>query len=251
MPRGKFVSIMPSASSGNIMSRAQHNEVSESSLGELKRRFHLVRSEVKFAGRCLEIFRPESADELISEEDFNCDERLPHWAEIWASSIALAMRLATEAGAGRRLLELGCGVGLVSTAASRQGFDVTAIDYYAEALEFTRFNAIHNGQPPPTTRLVDWRDCPKDLGRFDAVVASDVLYERPYSDLIAAAFAATLEPDGLGILTDPQRQIAAPFPEACRRHGLTIVRTSEITVARGVIAQAIDLYVIRLNGSTR
>src|SRR5216684_2773150 len=120
------------------MTRSQINGLAESSLASLSRRFHVVRSELMVAGHRLEILRPRSADELISEEDFNRDERLPHWAEIWASSIALAERLATEAGAGRRLLELGCGVGLVSTAAARQGFDVTAIDYYAEALEFAR-----------------------------------------------------------------------------------------------------------------
>jgi ETFB lysine methyltransferase len=223
------------------MPTAQDNERADLSLADLRRRFNVLQSEVEVAGHRFKIFRPRSADELICEEDFNRDERLPHWAEIWASSIALAERLMIESGRGRRLLELGCGLGLVSTAAALRGFDVIATDYYSEALEFTRCNAIYNGQPPPATRLVDWRDFPKDLGRFDVVVASDVLYERPYSDLIAAAFAATLEPDGLGILTDPQRQNGAQFPDACCRHGLRIVRTSRIPVTRGAIAQNVDL----------
>jgi ETFB lysine methyltransferase len=224
------------------MPTAQNNELAELSLTELRRRFNIVQTEVEVAGHRLKIFRPRSADELICDEDFNRDERLPHWAEIWASSIALAERLMTESGQGRRLLELGCGLGLVSTAAALRGFDVTATDYYPEALEFAGCNAIHNGQPPPATRLVDWRDFPKDLGRFDVVVASDVLYERSYADLVASAFAATLKPQGLGILTDPQRQNGAQFPDACRRHRLRIVRTSRIPVARGAIAQNIDLY---------
>jgi predicted nicotinamide N-methyase len=224
------------------MTRIKTSIIPEPSLASLSRRFHVVRSELMVAGRRLEILRPRSADELISEEDFNRDERLPHWAEIWASSIALAERLATERGTGRRVLELGCGVGLVSAIAAVNGFDVTATDYYVEALEFTQFNSIHNGQPPPTTRFVDWRDFPKDLGRFDFVVASDVLYERTYAELVAAAFAATLAPDGIGLLADPQRQNGALFPDACRREGLKIMRMSRVPIDFGEKKQTIDLY---------
>ncbi len=228
-----------------VMAHSQINGLAESSLASLSRRFHVVRSELLVAGRRLEILRPRSADELISEDDFNRDERLPHWAEIWASSIALTERLATEIGQGRRLLELGCGVGLVSAVAAMNGFGVTATDYYVEALEFARFNSNHNGQAPPATRLADWRDFPKDLGRFDFVIASDVLYERAYADLVAAAFAATLDPEGIGLLADPQRQNGALLPEACRRQGLKILRTSGVSIDFGEKKQTIDLYELR------
>jgi ETFB lysine methyltransferase len=227
------------------MTRITINSFPEPYLAWLARRFHVIRSELMVAGRRFEIVRPRSADELISEDDFNRDERLPHWAEIWASSVALAKRLATETGQSRRLLELGCGLGLVSAVATVHGFDVTATDYYVDALEFTRFNSIHNGQPPPSTRLADWRDFPKDLGRFDFVVASDVLYERIYADLVAAAFAAALNPEGIGLLADPQRQNGALFPEACRCHGLKVLRMSGVSIDFGEKKQTIDLYELR------
>ncbi len=224
------------------MQSVQRIDRADSKLADLQARFDVARSVFEIAGRSFHIVRPRNADELISDDDFNRDERLPYWAEFWPSSIALAERLASESGAGRRLLELGCGVGLVAAVAAWRGFDVTATDYYADALEFVRFNAAQNGERPPATRLVDWRDFPENIGRFDVVVASDVLYERPYADLVAAAFAATLEPHGLGILTDPQRQKGALFPEACQRHGLAITRKSGMPVTHGATAQTIDLY---------
>ncbi|HKD36478.1 MAG TPA: methyltransferase domain-containing protein [Pirellulales bacterium] len=227
------------------MTSAQDNERADSALANLQAQFDIVRSEVEIAGRTLTIDRPRSADDLISDEDFDRDERLPYWADVWPSSIALAERLVGEAGAGRRLLELGAGIGLVSAIAAWRGFEVTATDYYAEALEFTRHNTFRNGERLPVTRLVDWRDFPHDLGRFDIVVASDVLYERPYADLVGAAFAATLEHDGFGILTDPQRQNGALFPEACQRHRLTITHKTGISVNHGATAQTIDLYELR------
>lgn len=224
------------------MQSAQRIDHADSTLADLQARFDVARSVVEIADRSFNILRPRSADDLISEDDFNRDERLPYWADVWLSSIALAERLASESGAGRRLLELGSGIGLVSAVAAWRGFDVTATDYYADALDFARFNAAHNGERRPATRLIDWRDFPEDMGRFDLVVASDVLYERPYTDLIAAAFAATLKPHGLGILTDPQRQNAALFPDACQRHGMTVIRKASIPVTHGAIAQTIDLY---------
>ena len=47
---------------------------------------------------------------------------------------------------------------------------------------------------------------------------------------------------GIGFLADPQRQNGALFPEACRRHGLDIVRTSSVPIDFGEKKQTIDLY---------
>ena len=85
------------------------------------------------------LWRPASVDDLISEEDFAVDERIPYWADCWPSARVLAEHIAGSCGGGRRMLELGCGVGLVSLAAAAAGFDVLATDYYADALEFTRW----------------------------------------------------------------------------------------------------------------
>ena len=57
----------------------------------------------------------------------------------------------------RRCLELGCGAGLVTCAAARAGFDVTASDYYLDALRFTAVNAWRVAQRAVTTR--DARGC--------------------------------------------------------------------------------------------
>jgi predicted nicotinamide N-methyase len=218
---------------------------SESSLEGLRRRFDVVSANIEVAGRTFELFRPRSADDLISEEDFDRDERLPYWADVWPSSIVLAERVAAEAGGGRSLLELGCGVGLVAVVAASVGFDVTATDYYAEALEFARLNGRHNGQTIAATRLVDWRDFPADLGKFDLVIASDVLYERPSVPLVAAALAASLTPTGQALVADPQRLPAKLFPDECRRQGLDVVRTMGIPISRNGNRQSIDVFEIR------
>jgi len=212
----------------------------------LEARFELSVQTVNAGPWRFEIYLPQSSDALIDEDEFAVDERLPYWAEIWPSSVALVERIAREAGRGRQLLELGCGVGLAAIAAARAGFTVTATDYYDAALEFAKWNSQHNGQSLAATRLVDWRKLPDDLPRFDVVAASDVLYERPNAALVAAAFARTLKPGGLGLLADPQRQQAASFPDECRRQGLTVVRQTGVGVSYGPRPQVIDVYELTL-----
>jgi predicted nicotinamide N-methyase len=216
---------------------------------ELRQRFAVVATAVELAGRRWELFHPRNPDDLIDEAAFERDERLPYWADVWASAVGLAERIAVENGAGRRLLELGCGIGLPSLVAAAGGFAVTATDYYAEALDFTRLNFQSNHQPAPTTRLVDWRRLPDDLGRFDVVAAADVLYERPYCDLVAATFARTLSPNGRGLLVDPSRQHAARFPDQCAAHGLTLKRREKLPVLLRGKSQIVDLYELALNPS--
>ncbi len=211
----------------------------------LRRRFELARSEVVVAGRRYDLFRPRCIDELISEEDFALDERIPYWAECWPSSRVLAQHVARQQGRGRSFLELGCGIGLVSLVAADVGFSVLASDYYADALEFTAANAQRHALRRVDTRLVDWRKLPSDLGTFDVVAASDVLYELPQAALVAAALARTLSPDSLGLLSDPGRRVAGSFIEECGKRGLTAVCVEQAPAIDADTRSTVSVFEIR------
>jgi predicted nicotinamide N-methyase len=192
-----------------------------------------------------DIVRPASAEALIDEDAFAHDERLPYWADVWPSARVLAAHLLREGGRGRRLLELGCGSGLVAAAAARAGFTVTASDYYEDALAFTRANVRRAAGAACETRLVDWRALPEDLGYFDRVVASDVLYERPYAALVARALAHTLARGGVAYVTDPGRLAAPDFVEQARALGLDVGEPTTRDVAGYGTRQTIRLYRLR------
>jgi ETFB lysine methyltransferase len=213
-------------------------------VAELERRFITETLDIDVAGEPLSILKPRNSDDLISEADFVRDERLPYWADIWPSSLILAGRLANEAGGGRSLLELGCGLGIVSTAAMRAGYTVVASDYYEDALNFTRANAWRNLRREPTTRLVDWRALPEDLGTYDAIVAADVLYEMTYAELVANALAAALAPRGMAIIADPGRVGVDQFIGACEARGLTRIGRDTRPFVEGTIRQTITLFSI-------
>jgi predicted nicotinamide N-methyase len=108
--------------------------VVQQTLDDLNAQFDVVQTDIRIGPRVVTLHHPRDADDLIDEAAFAIDERLPYWADVWPSARVLAERLLTTRVDERRLLEVGCGSGLVSVAAAIAGFDVTSTDYYDEAL---------------------------------------------------------------------------------------------------------------------
>ncbi len=185
-------------------------------------RFITVDETVALGDWTVTITKPRSSEDLISEEDFDIDERLPYWAELWPSAATLAEHVLAHAPRGARCLELGCGLGLASLAASKAGLTALATDYYDVALEFVQWNAEANRVGPIATRMVDWRAWPTDIGVFELIVGADILYERPMGPLVAAAIARALAPSGEAWITDPGRVGVEPFLAAAAEHKLSV-----------------------------
>ncbi len=216
----------------------------EALVGALTRRFRTSVEDATVDERTFSILKPANSDDLIREEDFVKDERLPYWADVWPSSILLAGKLLELDGHGRSALELGCGVGLSTLAATSAGFDVLSTDYYEDALDVTRANVFRNLGIIARTRLVDWRHLPGDLGKFDLVFASDVLYENEYAKLLPVLLLGLLAHNGTALIADPGRVAAPVFVDACAEHGLAILGKETRPFEAGEIRQKIDIYTI-------
>ena len=210
----------------------------------LRRRFRVVETSVPVADRALSLLHPASAEELIDERDFERDERLPYWAELWPSARILAAEVLKMSGRGERLMELGCGSGLVACCAALAGFQVTATDYYEDATRFARVNAWRNAGLSIVGRLMDWRAMPAKLGRFEVILASDVLYERSFGPLVAATISKLLAPNGRAIVADPGRVGHEPFLDALPERRLAVVDACELPYVDGEIRQTITCYTL-------
>jgi predicted nicotinamide N-methyase len=210
----------------------------------LNRRFRTSIDDATIGEHTFSILKPANSDDLIREEDFVRDERLPYWADVWPSSIVLAEKLLGLDGVGRTALELGCGVGLSTLSATSAGFDVLSTDYYEDALDVTRANVFRNLGSIARTRLVDWRHLPEDLGTFDLVFASDVLYENEYAALLPTILDRLLAGGGMALSADPGRVAAPIFVEACETQGLVIRNKETRPFEAGEIRQQIHIYEI-------
>jgi predicted nicotinamide N-methyase len=176
-----------------------------------------VTQTIELPGGELRIEQPAEAAELPDSGGVEWAPLVPYWAVLWRSGVALAHELEGMDLRGLRVVELGCGLGVPSIAASRAGADVLATDADEEALELAERNATVNGVRLETAR-VDWSAADELVARgpFDMAVAADVLYER-------AAVAQLLELlprlAPRACVADPGRPAAEAFMQEAKSRG--------------------------------
>jgi predicted nicotinamide N-methyase len=169
----------------------------------------LVEQHVALGPWELSLLRPRQADALIDEDAFDHEEFLPYWAELWQSGLALAEEVIARDVRGLRVLELGCGLGVPSLAASLAGAEVLATDWSPTAIALLEENMRRNDVKLETA-IVAWAHADALAARapWDLVLAADVLYERRNVDELLALLPR------LGthvLLADPGRPHAKPF----------------------------------------
>lgn len=165
----------------------------------------------------------------------------PHWARLWPSGRALAHAV-DEAGparlAGRRVLELGCGLGLPSLAAARAGAaPVVATDRSPAAVAWVAANARRSGLGvEAAVAAFDGADPRLEQQRWDLVLASDVLYGAAAADALTALLPRVTGRRAAVWLADPGRP-ETPRWLAANRDAWT-VRTRPLP-------HGVDLHVLR------
>jgi predicted nicotinamide N-methyase len=125
---------------------------------------------------------------------------------LWDSAHVLAHLMARYAIDGRRVLEVGSGLGLASLVLNRRRADITATDYHPDAGAFMAENTKLNDDPPIPFHRVSWADAPDArLAQFDLLIASDVLYEPGQAKPFAAFLLRHAKAECEIILVDANR----------------------------------------------
>lgn len=144
------------------------------------------------------------------------------FGQIWPAGRLLAQAMHQIELSGERILELGCGIGLASLVLQRRGADITATDSHPLAEVFLAYNAALNNLPAVTYRHMRWDQPLPALGRFDAIIASDVLYERGHAELIAELVGRHAEPRAEVLVTDPGRGNSNRFTRVLAEQGFGV-----------------------------
>ncbi|NDK40193.1 methyltransferase domain-containing protein [Pseudoxanthomonas gei] len=144
------------------------------------------------------------------------------FGQIWPSGRVLAEAMSSFDVAGKRILELGCGLGLSSLVLAHRGANVVASDHHPLAESFLAYNAGLNNLPAVTYRDLPWSVPDTNLGMFDLIIGSDILYERDHAAQIAAMMLRHASPDAELLVTDPGRGNSAPFTRAMEAQGYEV-----------------------------
>lgn len=186
---------------------------------ELAARYQLGEEHHNICGRKIGVTCVEDAEALFDKLGMADpdsievrDERLPYWATLWDSALILSDVLLQGSliTPGESVLELGCGVGLVSSIACLKRARVTATDYQPDALKFARLNSLQIAGVVPQTMLIDWRSPPQDQC-YTTLLGADLVYELRFFDPLIATFDALLAPGGRVLFSEPNRVLGRSF----------------------------------------
>ena len=143
----------------------------------------------------------------------------PLFGVVWPSSEVLAHLMSDFDIKGKRILEVGCGIGLTSLLLNQRQADITATDYHPEVEGFLKKNVMLNdGKTIPFVRT-GWNDEQSDLGEFDLILGSDLLYEVEHIDLLSEFINQHAKAECEVIIVDPGRGQHARFSKKMVRLG--------------------------------
>lgn len=142
--------------------------------------------------------------------------------------------------AGARVLDLGCGGGILAEALAAAGADVLGVDAAAEQIEIAKLHALESGVKVQY-RHVDAEQLAAELpGAFDAICCMEMLEHVEAPDRILAACATLLKPGGhlfLSTINRTARSFALAIvaaehllqllPKGTHRHAM-FIRPSEL-----------------------
>lgn len=156
--------------------------------------------------------RQQFADDEGQAEDLGIGSASwPLFGVVWDCGHALAVEMLDFPVDGRRVLEVGCGIGLASIVLSLRAVDITATDHHPEAEEFLRRNVELNGGPAIPFVRTGWDDDASGLDEFDLIIGGDVLYEPGHAESLSGFIDRHARPTCEVIIADPGRQQTGRF----------------------------------------
>ena len=149
----------------------------------------------------------------------------PLFGIVWASAEVLAHLMFDYKIEGIRILEVGCGIGLASLVLNHRSADITATDFHPEAKKFLQSNAKLNNDPEIPFIRTAWGDQDSNLGKFDLIIGSDLLYERGQASDLSHFIDHHSHNNCEVIIVDPGRGQTARFSKKMNTFGYIKSRT--------------------------
>lgn len=176
---------------------------------ELKRQIYLI-DEVSYIIDSLKDNNQFDANDGAAALGINA-ATWPLFGQVWPTSLAMAMNIYKLELVGKRVLEIGCGIGLCSIVLHQMGIDITASDYHPRVREFLERNVLGNGLPPIKYQTGNWDEENPGLGKFDVMIGSDILYQPDHARLVSRFIDRHSSDDVQVVIGDPNRANRAKF----------------------------------------
>jgi len=164
----------------------------------------------------------------------------PYWAHLWSGARLLAAAIPSGR---RRVIELGCGLGLPALTAARRGAEVVAVDRMVEPLAFVRASA-RAAALDVSVAVGDFRDVAFRRS-FDLVLLAEVLYDRSAFVGLVRTLDRLLAADGTALLADGYRIDTREFYTALRVGGFGVRSAEFVATEEGFPVRVLLSWITR------
>lgn len=103
---------------------------------------------------------------------------------------------AAEGVFGKKVLDVGCGGGILSESLAREGAQVTGLDMGAEPLQIARLHALESGVDVNYIQQTVEEHADQHAGQYDIVTCMEMLEHVPDPESIVRACARLVKPNG-------------------------------------------------------
>lgn len=163
----------------------------------IKKKYKLTFDRLKLGEDTVRLLKVADLEQFLDGKDpFANVSEFPFWIRLWDSAMVLSYLLHSLPGSsGKKLLELGAGLGAPGLAAAANGFEVTLSDYEDIILDFQRVSVAASQLKNVQCTLLDWLE-PPDMEPFDVLAGAEILFREEFFEPLLSVFRKYLKPGG-------------------------------------------------------
>lgn len=177
----------------------------------IRKKYKLTFDRLTIGGKKIRLLKAADLEEFLDGKDPFADvTEFPFWIRLWDAAMLLAYVLGSQPETqGKRLLELGAGLGAPGLAAAAAGYDVTISDYEDIIMDFQKVSAAASGLSGVDFAHLDWLD-PPDIAPFDILAGAEILFRDEFFEPLLNVFKKYLKQDGMIYLAHDKKRQSLP-----------------------------------------
>ncbi len=177
----------------------------------IRKKYQLTFDRLRFGEKQIRLLKIADLEEFLDGKDPFADvSDFPFWIRLWDAAMILAYILGSQPdAAGRKVLELGAGLGAPGLAAASAGFDVTISDYEEIIMDFQKVSAAASGLNGIHFMHLDWLN-PPVMQPFDVLAGAEILFRDEFFQPLLNIFRTCLKPDGVIYLAHDAKRRSLP-----------------------------------------
>jgi len=173
--------------------------------------------------------KQQFSDDMNEAKDLGINSTLwSMFGTVWPAGRVLATLMSTYNISNKKILELGCGIGLSSLVLNKRGANIVATDYHPEVVRYLKLNTELNEDKEIKFFQSDWNNEDINIGQYDTIIGSDLLYEDEHAFKVAKFITVHASEKAEVFIVGPDRGLQKKFDKEMQLMGFESTKIKPI-----------------------